>query len=220
MRGKLAPILAAGCLAFTACAESATGPVEQFDPAFAGGPGGQGITPGMRPFTPSGEKQRKVDLTRGFTYAIHPDDKQILAQTFTPRRDQSLGYLQLPVGCAAGVLLRVRIREGIDGTILSEFNVIDLPQVVDGEFELLQVYDPAVSSGIPLTSGVTYAFELAAVPTTGPETTCGIAPGPAGNSYDVGKGWFRDPINGPNFIPLPNGNPTDDEDLPFITLVR
>jgi hypothetical protein len=122
----------------------------------------------MRPFTPSGEKQRTVDLTRGFTIAIHPDGQQILAQTFTPRRDQSLGYLQLPVGCAAGVLLRVRIREGIDGTILSEFNIIDLPQVVDGEFELLQVYDPAVSSDIPLTSGVTYAFELAAVPTTGP----------------------------------------------------
>ncbi len=29
----------------------------------------------------------------------------------------------------------------------------------------------------------------------------------------------QDPVNGPSFIPLPTGNPTDDKDLPFITLV-
>ncbi len=168
------------------------------------------------PFTP-GEQQRAVDLARG-TLALYPTGAgQNLAQTFTPRANQWLGYLQLPVGCAEGVLLNVKIREGIDGAILYEANVAGLTVVVDGSFQLIQVYDPArTRRGIRLRKRQTYAFELAAFPgpnTTG--TTCGIARGPVGDSYSRGDGYYQDPINGPLYYPLGDG-----EDLPFVTLVR
>ena len=173
-----------------------------------------------QPFTP-GEQQPVAD-SRGFVYAIYPNGVgQNLAQTFTPSDNQRLGYLEIPVGCAAGVLLNVKIREGIGGAILCEANVAGLPTIVDGTFQLIQVYDPAVSKGIKLHKGTEYAFELAAFPGPGAtENSCGMNPGPAGNSYAGGKGYFQDPITGPDFLPLPNGAPTDDEDLPFITLVR
>ncbi len=205
----LAPVFS---LALAACADPVTGPVGVFEPAFA---------PASRPFEPNGPQQPVVDLARGFTLAIYPaGEGQNLAQTFSVTSSMQLGYVELPVGCTAGTLLNVKIREGIGGAILFEGNVLGLPQVVDGDFELIQVYNPATSRGIRLRPDRTYAFELAAFP-SGASHTCGLAPGPAGNSYGGGKGWYEDvPINGPGFIPLPTGNPTDDEDLPFITLVR
>jgi hypothetical protein len=207
-------LAAAASLALAACAEPMTGPqsIEEFEPEFA-------LVD--RPFLP-GPQQPLVDLARGFTYAIYPPGEgQILAQTFTPGRRRLLGYLQIPVGCSAGVLLNTKIRDGLVGTILYEANHAGLPEVVDGDFELLQVYNPATSNGIPLVAGRTYAFELSAFPgPTATSRTCGLAPGPAGNSYRGGRGWYQDPINGPNFLPLPNGNRRDNEDLPFIALVR
>ena len=171
----------------------------------------------QRPFTP-GEQQRAVDLTRG-PLALYPTgDGQNLAQTFTPRTNQRLGYLQLPVGCAEGVLLNVKIREGIEGAILYEANVAGLPAIVDGSFQLIQVYDPArTRNGIKLHKRRTYAFELAAFP--GPEatgTTCGLARADRREtSTRGGEGYYQDPINGPLYYPLGDG-----EDLPFVTLVR
>ncbi len=125
------------------------------------------------------------------------------------------------MGCAADVLLNVKIRAGLGATILYEANVADLPIVVDGRFQLIQVYDAATSGGIELVENGTYAFELAAYP--GPnatDRTCGLAPGPDRNSYPRGQGYYQDPINGPAFLPLPTGAASDDEDLPFRTLVR
>ena len=176
-----------------------------FEPQFAHG---------GRTFVP-GEQQPIVDLKRGFTYAIYPEGKgQNLVQTFSPSRAQRLGYIELPVGCAAGVALQVRIREGIGGPILSEMGYGGLPAVVDGSFQTLQVFDPAVSHGLKLKKKITYAIELSAIP-TGTETTCGLAPGPAANSYGDGDGYYEDvPTNGPGWIPLGGG-----EDLPFRTLV-
>ncbi len=192
-----------------------TGPSvsEDLEPAFRRGAHGP-------PFTP-GEQQPTVDVTRGVTYAIFPAGHgQILAQTFSPPKNQKLGFIELPVGgCSAGVLLNVKIREGIGGPILYEANVAGLLGPVDGHFELIQVYDPATSNGIKIRKDRTYAFELAAFPAD-PANTCGLAPGPVGNSYDRGQGFFQDPINGPAFLPVPTGAPSDDEDLPFVILVR
>jgi hypothetical protein len=119
-------------------------------------------------FTP-GEQQRAVDLTRG-TLALYPTGAgQSLAQTFTPRTNQRLGYLQLPVGCSEGVLLNVKIREGLEGPILYEVNVAGLPVVVDGSFFPIQVPGP---KGILLRGKTTYAVELALLPASGAERTC------------------------------------------------
>ncbi len=195
------------------CAEQPLSPsAAELPPSFAAG---------GRPYQP-GEAQGIAVAASG-SWAIYPvGGGEILAQTFTPSSNQWLGYLEVPVGCVAGVLLNVKIREGIDGLVLYQVNIAGLPAVVDGTFQLIQVFNPAVSHhGIKLHKNREYAFELAAFP--GPDAvgnTCGIAKGPAGNSYPGGRGYYQDPINGPSFLPLPNGNPTDDEDLPFITLVR
>ena len=210
MNYRLALTVFAGSLALTACAdERVTAPVAPDQTVLAG------IL--SRPFLP-GQQQPTVDLSRGFTYAIYPTGVgQNLIQTFTPAANEWLGYVELPVGCTAGVGLEVRIREGIGGPILSDRVVVNLPNVVDGTFQLIQVYNAATDPrGIRIRHGTTYAIELSAVPSGGAGNSCGIAPGPAGSSYAGGQGWYEDiPINGPGFLPLPNG-----EDLPFITLVR
>ena len=193
-----------------ACAESPIAPA----------PHGGTATASARPFLPG--EQQPIAVS-GETWTFHPAGSgQILAQTFTPDGNQWLGYLELPVGCADGVLLNVKIRDGLSGPILYEANVSGLPQAIDGAFQLIQAFDPAVTRhGIRLRKNHEYAFELAAFPgPTATETTCGIAKGPAGSSYAGGRAYFQDPVNGPAFLPLPNGAPTDDTDLPFRTLVR
>lgn len=191
-----------------ACSEMPAGPaVPPGGPAFA------------TAFEPS-EQQPNVDLSRG-TWEIWPAKLgQIVSQTVTPASSGWLGYLELPVGCAPGVLLNVKIRDGVGGAILYEANVAGLPEFIDGSFQLIQVYDPNKSRGIELHKGRTYAFELAAF--VGPDATassCGIATGPAGNSYGGGRAYYKGPTMSA-FQPLPNGLPTDDEDLPFITLTN
>lgn len=169
-----------------------------------------------------GEQQPMA--TMDGTWAIYPADSgQVLAQTFTPRTNGWLGYLELPVGCDAGVLLDVKIRDGLGGPILYEMSVFGLPARVDTTFQLIQVYDPAESAhGIKLRKDHQYAFELSALRSSDAAagSACAIAKGPAGNSYAGGRGYYWDPINGPNFLALPDGAPTADTDLPFITLVR
>ena len=173
------------------------------------------------PFLP-GESQPKVD-TRVLPLAIHPElAGQNLAQTFTPSADQFLGYLELPVACAAGVLLNVKIREGVGGTVLYEGNNTGLPTVADGSMVLIQVYDPvATPDGTELVGGTTYAVELASFPgTSGGATTCSISQGPIRNSYRGGTGYFRDPVNGTAWLKLPDGSRRAQQDLPFVTYVR
>ena len=169
-----------------------------------------------RAFLP-GEQQPVADLGRGFTYAIYPEGQgQNLTQTFSPTRNGKLGFVELPVACSNTVLLKIRIRDGIAGPILSDFNSV-APGPLDGSFELFQVFDPASSHGIRIRKNRTYAIELSAVPTNpNVATTCGLVPGPAGDSYTRGDGYFEDlPTNGPGWNPLGGG-----EDLPFITLVN
>jgi hypothetical protein len=181
---------------------------------------GQGSVADAKPFLPA--EQQPV-VASGPTLAIFPEGSgQVIAQTFTPAANQWLGYIELPVGCSAGVLLNIRIREGLNGRILYEANVSGLPDGIDGTLQLLQVYDPATShQGIKLHKNREYAFELTAFPGPGATgNTCAIADGPPGNSYPGGRGYFQDPINGPDFLPLPTGHSTDDHDLPFVTLVR
>lgn len=172
-----------------------------------------------------GEAQPLVDLSSG-GLAIYPAGVgQVLAQTFTPKANGWLGYLQLPVACDPGVLLNVRVREGMGGPMLYEVNVagLQLQQGTPfGTLQLIQVFDPAVSkNGIKLRKGHEYAFELAATRDQYTASgSCAIARGPTGDSYTRGRSFFQVPDNGPDFLPLPNGAPNDDEDLPFVTLVR
>ncbi len=175
-----------------------------------------------RPFLPRDQQPIAVP---GNTWALYPaGEGQHLAQTFTPDRGGWLGYFMLPIGCTEGVLLNIKLREGLNGPIIAEVNVADLPTVVDNSFQLIQIWNPASHPlGIRVNAGVTYAIELAAFPAT-PEQenrTCGMSKGPEEDSYVGGRGYYKDTTNpAATFIPLPDGNPTSDSDLPFITLVR
>jgi hypothetical protein len=188
-----------------------TGPTlaEQFEPAF---------TAIDAPFTPVGPQQPLTDPSRG-PYAIHmPDEGQILAQTFMPTRNWELGYVELPVTCVAGAVLNIKIREGVGGPILSDFNHA-APSTPSG-FQLFQINNPSSSRGIRIRRRVTYALELSAFHLgSDPTLLCNIMAGPAGDTYAGGQAWYKYPFD-PGFLPLPTGNPTDSEDLPFITLVR
>lgn len=198
-RASILLVTAVACLA---CSDTPTAPIEQ----------GAAALRNPKPFT-FGEQQPIVDAAAN-PLAIYPvGSGQILAQTFTPSKNGLLGYIQLPVSCSPGVLLNIKIRDGLNGPILYDVNVLGLPEIQEGAFQLLQVYDPAVMKGIKIKKGHEYAFELAAFP--GPSavgTSCSIAQGPAGDSYAGGQGYYQDPINGPAFLPMGT-------DLPFITEV-
>jgi hypothetical protein len=196
-------------LILNACTESTSTPTDLV-PSFAAG---------GAPYLPA-EQQPVVDLSRG-TYAIFsPGEGQILAQTFTPQSNQWLGYIELPVGCEARALLNVKIRDGLGGTILSEGNTI-VPVEIDGTFQLIQLFDARHSQGIRLRKNHEYVVELSAFSTTATAgMSCGIAAGPAGDSYANGGAYYQDPVNGPSFLPLPTGLVADQEDLPFRTLSR
>ena len=156
-------------------------------------------------------------------YLIRPEGAgQNLAQTFTPSENQWLGYLELPVGCEPGVFLNIRIRKGLEGTILSESNYGGLTGVPPGSFQLFQVFNPAIfKNGIKLAKDATYAFELTAVLAPGATgVACSIARGPAGDSYSGGVAYAREPGFSPIWAPLSRTGGPGDEDLPFITLVR
>ncbi|MCC6245921.1 MAG: hypothetical protein IT353_24020 [Gemmatimonadaceae bacterium] len=205
-------------LALSACSDPASPVAEPLEtpsaltesPAFARA---------ARPYLP-GEQQPAVELDRG-SLAIMPNGVgQVLRQTFRPTRTERLGYLEVPVACSPGVLLNVKIRNQA-GRVLSEVNVVDLAGSIDGVFDLIQVTDLTASAGVRLIANERYSFELAAFPSPGASgNTCAIARGPAANSYRRGRGFYQDPINGPAFLPLPNGAAGDNEDLPFRTLVR
>lgn len=205
-------------LTLFACADPASPLVEPQDtpPALTGG---AALARAARPFLP-GEQQPVVQLDRGSLAILPSGVGQVLRQTFRPTRTERLGYLELPVACSPGVLLNVKIRNQA-GRVLSEVNVVDLAGSIDGVFDLIQITDLTASAGVRLVANQRYSFELAAFPAPGAtQNTCAIARGPAANSYRRGRGFYQDPINGAAFLPLPNGAPGDNEDLPFRTLVR
>jgi hypothetical protein len=135
-------------------------------------------------------------------------------RTFTVSSNRRMTHIEMPIACAAGALLNLQVREG--GPIISEGNAIVTHAVADGTFLVFEVV------GHPkLGKRHTYAFVLAAFDTTNPATeTCAIVPGPIGDSYADGRGWYRDPINGSAWLPLPDGAAASNEDLPFRITLR
>lgn len=169
-----------------------------------------------------GERQPTMDATNAVGIS-EEGVGQVLAQTFTPRANGLLGYLQLPVACLGSTLLNVKVREGLGGRILHQVNVAGLPNTLSNTMSLILAYDPAtMGRGIRLRKGTQYAFELAAVrgSPTDFAAVCGIAKGPDGNSYGGGRSYYWDPRVVTTWLPRPTGISTDDEDLPFVTLIR
>lgn len=169
-----------------------------------------------RPYTVD-QENAKLDLGRG-TLAIfaNPTAGQIVRQTFVAGRTGMLGYLDLPVGCAPGVLLNVRITDAEGARVAYEVNVV-VPEIVDGTITTVQLFDPEKGRpGIPIVRGRRYGFELrafAAEPEPLLGTTCGIAREVEANNYARGS-LFTQEGAGASWLARP------DEDLVFRTLVR
>ena len=156
------------------------------------------------------EQQPTIDLN--VALAIYPElEGQNLIQTFSVDKNRwELGYVELPASCVDGTLLNIKIREGIDGTVLYEANH-NVTGPLTGDFNLFQVYNPDGDGPIRLRKNTEYAIELQAF---GP-ATCGIVGGPDGDTYDGGAAWYRVPENANVWLPFPG-----DDDLPFTALMR
>jgi len=131
------------------------------------------------------DQQQPVVFNGGFVYAIGGQSQQMLAQTVTAGLSGDLAEVQFAVGCAPGSNLLVQI-QGVSGTkpngvvLASQLVASDeLPHVVDGQFHAFDFAKPA-----HVTPGSTFAIVLSS---TG---SCGIFPGPVGDSYQGGNLFF------------------------------
>ncbi len=169
--------------------------------------------------TPAGgavldQSQPTADGSALFTFAIGGPSGQIIAQVFTSGATAKLREVEIPVGCSGGsLLLEIHdVSAGVPGpTILTSttFLASDLPVVV-ADFIPLRVRPSAV-----LTSGVQYAFVLSNPDS--PAGSCGLIPGPEGDSYAGGNGFFFDTFTS-TWVNISLGNGR--EDLPFFTYVK
>jgi hypothetical protein len=151
------------------------------------------------------------DVSAGITFAIGGTPPgQVLAQVFTSGVTGKLRELEIPVGCAAGAL-QLEIRDapgGIPGTTVlatESYSASSLPVVV-GAFVPLRIRPSP-----RLLAGTQYAFVL-----SNPTSSCGILPGPVGDAYAGGAGYFNGPAGGWLDLSIGSGR----EDLPFFTYLK
>ncbi|MCC7241252.1 MAG: hypothetical protein IT180_04960 [Acidobacteria bacterium] len=148
-----------------------------------------------------------------FTWAIGGGSGQVLFQTVTAGIRGWLREIRVPLACADGVL-RIEIRDvdpatGEPGTTVRRarnFAARRFDGPVTDEFQVLGVFPP-----LRMTPGDQFAFVLSNA--TG---SCGVWPGPVGDPYAGGGGWF---FAAPNTTIAPLGLGTGREDLPFETVV-
>jgi hypothetical protein len=180
-------------------------------------PDGLDVAMARTPMSPAPARfdqvQKKADPSRPL--AIYPIGQgQNLAQTFTAGTTGDLAYVWLPVACAAGSLVKIRIQQA-GGIIASDYNYDPAHTIQDGTFLQFQIYPY-----VPLTPGRRYVILLSSVAATklAARPSCSIASGPAGDSYAGGGAFYEDvPTNGPGWLPLPNA--PNQGDLPFATMV-
>jgi hypothetical protein len=150
-----------------------------------------------------------------FTWAIGGGPTgQILYQTVTAEETGHLMEVRVPLACAGGDL-RVQILDvdpatGQPGTtILRErvFSGARFPGPVTDEFQALPVRPP-----LPVAAGDRFTISLFNL-----SSTCGAWPGPVGDAYPGGSGWF---FSLPNTQIAPLGLGSGREDLPFETIVQ
>jgi len=158
--------------------------------------------------------QEQVNVDPAFLFAIGGGSEQKLAQVFTAGRGGRLTHVTLPIGCQPTEVLRVSIQEttaGVpNGNILSD---LSLP----GTIFPPTAPSPGVGFRIVelrrrprLLAGQQYAIVLEAG-----SVSCYVYPGPVGDSYPAGSGYFDARPNGPGWLPiLPNN------DLPFQTFME
>jgi hypothetical protein len=160
------------------------------------------------------QSQPTADAAAPFTFAIGGPSAQVLAQTFTAGASAKLRQVDLPVACDAGSLvLEVRdVSGGVPGaTVLATetFAASTFAPFTPGVATFASL---RISPAPTLAAGTSYALVL-----SDPTGSCGILPGPVGDSYAGGTALVLDLATG-NWQPLSLGN--DRDDLPFVTYVQ
>ena len=118
----------------------------------------------------------------------------------------------LPIHCPSGkVVIDVHpIAGGVVGPSIKHkaFAIGSDPEII-GRFRLF-----SLGTSLAVTVGQEYALVLA-----NPTGECFISPGPIGNPYAGGEGYFEALPNPPGFVPFSSG-PDARRDLPFQAVVR
>jgi len=146
-----------------------------------------------------------------FTWAVGGSTHQVLSQTITAGVDGRLREVRVPIGaCTADVVLEVRdvTPAGHPGETLlysRTYPSSDFDVVVTADFATLRL----TGRPVRLSAGDTFAISLSS------PGSCGVWPGPIGDSYAGGNGWAKG--DGP-IVPLSLG--TDRADLPFVTIMQ
>ncbi len=148
------------------------------------------------------------------THAIGGGSGQILYQVVTAGLDGRLLEVRVPVACSSGVL-RLEIRD-VDAAGLPGPNVVyarnfaarRFPGPVTDTYQALPV-----RPRLRLRAGDRFTIALS----SNESGSCGVWPGPVGDPYAGGNGWF---FSAPNTSIEPLGLGTGREDLPFETVMR
>jgi hypothetical protein len=162
------------------------------------------------------QQQPAIDAAKG-TLAVGggPGSEQKLAQTFTVGLDGRLAQVRFAIGCSDGVL-DVEIQGTTatgepDGVALvrRSLRAERVPGIVPATFESLSLPRRlAVAPG-----------EVLAIVLSNDTGSCGVAVSPDGDTYLDGKAFFDARPNPPGWVPLAEGSPGEEDDLPFQTVV-
>lgn len=159
-------------------------------------------------------EQVNVDTLAPF--ALGGSSHQRLAQSFKLDRDGWLSHLTLPAACEPDATVYVTI-EKLDAGGLPSGAVLASEYVPGTVFT--SVATPAMGFRIVefskpawLKQGE-YAFTL-----TAKDVTCGVYPGPSGDSYTEGRGFFEAAPNPPGWVEIFDKNGV--RDLAFQVFLR
>jgi hypothetical protein len=158
------------------------------------------------------DAMQPVAETAGGTLAIGGGSEQRLAQTFTVELAGRLAGAFLPVVCASGRLV-IEIRDvvaGLPGDSVLARRAVSATHVASLGFHF-QLFP--LGGGVAVAPGDRLALVLA-----NPTGSCGLARGPAGDSYPGGEAFFEALPNQPGWIPF--SATADDHDLPFLAVVK
>ena len=145
--------------------------------------------------------QEQVNVDTGSTLAVGGASEQKLAQVFTAGLNGKLSHITVPIGCQPSAKLTVNIEKTVGGapagSILAQEVLAGslFPAIVPSPgvgFRIVQFSSPA-----DVFAGDQYAIVLEAS-----GGSCGVYPGPLGDSYAAGGAFFDARPNPPGWVAM------------------
>lgn len=176
---------------------------------------GATVTVRIAPVTSIDQRQPIIDASAGFVLAIGGGSDQVLAQVFTPGVTGALTSIAVPVSCHPSVSVTVEIRNaaaGVPSTTVLTMETVPGTALQGGwPYPFFRV---GFSAPPFLQAGVPAALVLRASGSA--VAACSIMPGPVGDPYAGGDGFF-DALPNQRGVWVPLSVGTSRRDLPFQT---